>query len=129
MSERFFCSAESRSKDEPLYGTVARIRSWLLLEHPGAWRHQALAESRFLPAAVKQHLSQLSGQGRRPLLIRRDYTRRGPLRCFFVHPCESPARMSRSLLSDCSEVLAITDGAEPVTALLYAVCTHARHDK
>lgn len=129
MRERFFCSAESRSKNEPPYGTVARIRSWLLLEHPAAWLDQAIAESRILPDAVKQHLARLSHEGRRPLLIRRGYTRHGPLRCFFVHPCEAPPRISRTLLSQCDEVLAISDGAEPVSELLYAVCTHARHDK
>ena len=129
--DRFFCAAESRGNGESIYGTVARIRSWLLLEYPGVWRRRAIEDSRLLSDAVKSHIRRLQQHGSidRSLLIRREYAVSGPLHCFSVLSCEEQPRMSRVMLSDYEELPNLQGGAEPLDGLIYAVCTHGLRDK
>lgn len=128
---RFFCAAESRGHGESVYGTVARIRSWLLLEYPGVWRRRAIEDSRMLSQAVKSHIRRLKQHGSidRSILIRREHTRSGPLHCISVLSCEERPRMSRVMLSDYEELLNVQAGGEPVDGLIYAACTHGLRDK
>jgi hypothetical protein len=128
---RFFCAAASRANAESVYGTVARIRSWLLLEYPKAWRHHAIEDSRLLPETVKRHIRQLERNGAvdRSLLIRREHTRSGPLNCFFVHSCGERPHISRLLLSDYEELPNAAKRGDSVNDLMFAVCTHGKHDK
>lgn len=130
--DRFFCASESRKHGEAVFGTVARIRSWLLLEYPNVWRRSAIQDSRLLSDSVKKHLGHLERQGEidRSLLIRREHRRTGPLRCFHVASCETAPRI-RSLLFDDYENLPNLDPThgEAVDGLMFAVCTHGRHDK
>ena len=66
--QRFFCSLASRANNEALAGTVARIRSWLLIEYPKAWRRSAVDDSRLFSPAVKAHLRSIGVE--RTLLVR-----------------------------------------------------------
>jgi hypothetical protein len=128
---RYFCAAESRAGGETVYGTVARIRSWLLIEYPSAWRRNAIEDSRLLPDAVRAHIRKLEKTGavERSILIRREHRRSGPIHCFHVRSCASPPTFTRTLLSDYDELPHIGQLGEPVRELMYAVCTHGRHDK
>jgi hypothetical protein len=130
-TDRFFCAEASCESGESMYGTVARIRSWLLLEYPGAWRRRAVEDSRLLSGAVKRHLGQMEdgGQIDRSLLIRREHTRGGPAQCFFIRSCDDPPRIHRRVLSRYEDLLNMNAGGDSVEGLLYAVCTHGRHDK
>lgn len=130
-SERFFCSVASRANGESLYGTVARIRSWLLIEYPSVWRRHAIEDSLLLPKIFKNHIKSLQEKGEidRALLIRREHRLSGPIQCFFVHSCEKPPLIKRTLLSDYEDLLETAEGEQPVNSLMYAVCTHGRHDK
>ncbi len=114
-----------------MYGTVARIRSWLLLEYPGPWRRRAVEDSRLLSAAVKRRLRSLGQEGSldRPLLIRREHTHQGSFQCFFVQSCDNPPSIRRTVLASYEELLTESGETQPVQGLLYAVCTHGRHDK
>jgi hypothetical protein len=131
MRERFFCSAESRANGEAIFGTVALVRSWLLLEYPSVWRRRAIEDSWLLPSAVKTHIARLQERGEigRPLLIRQEHKRTGPLRCFSIDSCPDRPRIQRLLLSDYDELLNANDAGEKIGGLLFAVCTHGRHDK
>ncbi|MFL6350751.1 MAG: sucrase ferredoxin [Bryobacteraceae bacterium] len=125
--ERFFCAAESRANGEAIYGTVARIRSWLLLEHPGAWRRNAVQHSTLLSLESNDHI-------RRPvidraLLIRKEHHRAGPLHCFFVRSCDDLPSATRYMIPDHDDLRIIEGGGEPFNELMFAVCTHGRHDK
>ncbi len=124
--ERFFCSLAARDRAEPLYGTVARIQSWLLLEYPGAWRKHAIEDSRLLSEPVKHHLCR---DFDRSLFIRREHIRSGPLHCFHVDACATPPRMTRTLLSSYEDMLQANEQADLVHHLVYAICTHGKHDK
>jgi hypothetical protein len=105
---------------------VAFIRSWLLVEYPSAWRRNAVADSRLLSDTFKQHVRSIDA---RTLLIRRDHRRGERIRCFFVRSCESPPSMVRFEISDYDNLLLEDFRPEPAQELLYAVCTHGRHDK
>ena len=49
------CSLMSSAAGEHLYGTALEVENWFLLEYPGAWKKDALAESS-LPEEVKERL-------------------------------------------------------------------------
>src|SRR4051794_24955859 len=100
--ERFFCAANSRAKQESMCGTVARVRSWLLLEYPGTWWRDAVQDSRLLPASAKHHIGRLTRLGAidRSLLIRRGHAFDFPVHCFFVRSCGIAPQIMGALLPD-----------------------------
>ncbi|KAB1142887.1 sucrase ferredoxin [Streptomyces luteolifulvus] len=65
------CSTVSRGLDEPLSGTAATARTWLLLEQPGPWGAQALTSSHLDPALGRALEAATEGTGVRIALIRR----------------------------------------------------------
>lgn len=125
MRERFFCAAQSRSNQEAIFGTVAHIRSWFLLEYPSVWRRNAVEDSRLLSPAVRLHIRGLAD---RTLLIRREHQRGDRLRSFFVRSSD-PSFMTQALLRDYDDLLSLEPKGEPVSGVTFAVCTHARHDR
>jgi hypothetical protein len=124
--QRFFCSEAARERGETLYGTVARIRSWLLIEYPYAWRRNAIEDSRLFSDGVKQHIRSAVD---RALLIRRDCEPKAALSCFFVEPCEPPS-MNCTFIGSYEELATLpASGGSPASGILYAVCTHGKHDR
>ena len=76
MSAEPYCSAVARDEGAPLAGTAARAEVWLLVEHAGPWRADAVADND-LPAAVRAWLAaQLAALGAvgkaRALLVRQE---------------------------------------------------------
>ncbi|MFE9097095.1 sucrase ferredoxin [Streptomyces sp. NPDC007264] len=65
------CTTASRDLDEPLIGTAATARTWLLLEQPGPWGAEALTSSHLDPALGRALEAAASGTGVRIALIRR----------------------------------------------------------
>ncbi|MET9122636.1 sucrase ferredoxin [Streptomyces sp. NPDC004528] len=65
------CTTASRDFDEPLAGTAATARTWLLLEQPGPWGAQALTSSHLDPAIGRALEAAAAGTGVRIALIRR----------------------------------------------------------
>lgn len=73
----FRCATSARGRGDPLAGSAAPARRWLLIEHPGPWNEQAM-RSRPLDSAAGQSLAAAaSGAGARILLIRRPSRARG----------------------------------------------------
>lgn len=69
-TERFRCSVGALA--EPMPGSAAHDRAFLLVEHPSPWGRKALEESRWLPPAVRDDLAaRADAAGVRVLLIRR----------------------------------------------------------
>jgi hypothetical protein len=65
------CATAARDRQDPLPGTAAPARRWLLVEHPGPWAPQAL-QSRHIPPPLAERLSGLARDASaRVLLIRR----------------------------------------------------------
>lgn len=65
------CSSVSRDLDEPISGTAATARTWLLLEQPGPWGAHALTSSHLDPALGRALERAAKGTGVRIALIRR----------------------------------------------------------
>ena len=65
------CSVLSRELGEPLAGTGAVARAWLLVEQPGPWGRAAATESRLYPALGAELEERAAGAGVRLALIRR----------------------------------------------------------
>lgn len=65
------CSTVSRDLDEPLPGTAATARTWLLLEQPGPWGAKALTSSHLDPALGRALEAAAQDTGVRIALIRR----------------------------------------------------------
>ncbi|WP_053743517.1 sucrase ferredoxin [Streptomyces sp. NRRL WC-3618] len=65
------CASVSRDLDEPIAGTAATARTWLLIEQPGPWGAQALIMSHLDPALGRALEKAAEGTGVRIALIRR----------------------------------------------------------
>ncbi|MEV4438187.1 sucrase ferredoxin [Streptomyces sp. NPDC049577] len=65
------CATASRDLTEPLAGTAAIARTWLLIEQPGPWGADALTSSHLAPAAGRALQEAAEGTGVRIALIRR----------------------------------------------------------
>ncbi|WP_105968571.1 sucrase ferredoxin [Streptomyces geranii] len=65
------CATVSRDLDEPIAGTAATARTWLLLEQSGPWGAQALTMSHLDPALGRALERAAEGTGVRIALIRR----------------------------------------------------------
>ncbi|MCA6092563.1 sucrase ferredoxin [Streptomyces sp. SCA3-4] len=65
------CATASRQLTEPLAGTAATARTWLLIEQPGPWGADALTASRLDPAVGRALDAAAAGTGVRIALIRR----------------------------------------------------------
>ncbi|MEU4655472.1 sucrase ferredoxin [Streptomyces sp. NPDC023723] len=65
------CSTVSQDLDEPVSGTAATTRTWLLLEQPGPWGAKALTASHLDPALGRALEKATRGTGVRIALIRR----------------------------------------------------------
>lgn len=65
------CTSASRDLDEPLAGTAATARTWLLLEQPGPWGARALTSSHLDPEVGRALEAAAEGTGVRVALIRR----------------------------------------------------------
>ncbi|MGW3987084.1 sucrase ferredoxin [Streptomyces sp. NPDC004830] len=65
------CSSVSRNSDEPVAGTAAIARTWLLLEQPGPWGAKALTSSHLDPVVGRALEAAAKDTGVRIVLIRR----------------------------------------------------------
>lgn len=65
------CTTASRELEEPLAGTAATARTWLLIEQPGPWGAKALTSSHLDPEVGRALEAAADGTGVRVALIRR----------------------------------------------------------
>jgi len=127
QGERFFCALESQANREQTFGTVARIDSWLLIEYPGVWRHHAVDDSRLLSSEVKQKLGRFPVD--RILLVRQKHEWARELSAFVVQSTGESPSIQRYGLDGYDDLLRMSGAGERVDKLMFAVCTHSRHDK
>ena len=133
------CSAVSLAQGEPLHATASLVRSWVLVEHPGAWGPVALHQSG-LPAHVSEGLDALSRwHGFRVLLLRRPARPvDGSRQCFVAHSGRHWRWIEERAVRDLDELLDVDfsplrEGrpvgfGTPRRQPLYLVCTNGRHD-
>lgn len=127
QGERFFCALESQANREQIFGTVARIDSWLLIEYPAVWRHHAVDDSRLISSEVKEKLGRLPVD--RILLVRQKHEWARELSAFVVESSGESPSIRRYTLNGYDDLLRMSGPGERVDSLMFAVCTHSRHDK
>lgn len=136
------CAAIGRYLDEPLAGTAARATGWILLEEPGTWGANALADSA-LPPQVSARLLELTAElPIRAQLIRRPADRfrspGGPRIAYLAHSGREGPWLRRVELDDPRSLLdlELTTVLRPerptvgtaAPGPVYLVCTHAKKD-
>jgi (2Fe-2S) ferredoxin len=67
----FRCSDAARTRDDPIAGTAPPVLRWLLLEHPGPWRIDAVAGLPLSPDVRAALTHAAARAGARILLVRR----------------------------------------------------------
>jgi hypothetical protein len=128
------CSVLASERGESMVGTAFTQSGLLLVEQPGAWGRQGLAESDFDPrvAAALQHRADLADL--RLLAVRRPDSGRGARRRWAVRPPGSASTFWGTYDDDTDLLdLPLDDDAvaavgEPDDQPGYLVCTHAKRD-
>ncbi|MFT4265185.1 MAG: sucrase ferredoxin [Nocardioides sp.] len=139
----FRCAAASLERADPIAGSAANVRTWLLLEHAGPWGSDALLDAR-LPEGLGRALKQRARSARaKALLIRRHRARAdasAPVRVFAAYADPVSPRLESGVLADPREALEVdlaalraggSSGLDPVEGPdrdLFCVCTNGRHD-
>ena len=129
----FRCADAARARADPLAGSAPPARRWLLLEHPGPWKIDAIAGSG-IDADVLSELVQRAGSATRILLVRRSgrIDRRGSRRWILAGldsatvtgPWEDDGDLLDAADAMIATLPAPTEPPEPVIL----VCTHGVHD-
>jgi Sucrase/ferredoxin-like len=131
--EHLRCSWAADLRGDPLAGTAAPARGFLLIEQPGPWGRLALTESRLDPNVGRRVSARAVAAGLRALLIRRPGRHNVlPHRRFAVVDARPGHEATRwgEFVAD-RELLDIPlngGGGEPTYDPIYLVCTHGRHD-
>jgi len=130
----FRCATSARGRGDPLAGSAAPARRWLLIEHPGPWNEQAV-RSRPLDSPAGQSLAAAAaGAGVRILLIRRpSRPRRDAERAWAVvdHAQGATTWGRWAAVDDLLEARGrLTGHVEPCgdQGPLFLVCAHGRRD-
>jgi Sucrase/ferredoxin-like len=137
------CAAESLGHGEALIATASRVQRWMIVEQPGAWGVEALAESKLDPDTATVLAEAGRAHGARVLLARRRVNQRrlGPVRTVFLAH-SGPERWWIEQVdldpADPKALLRLDLGAlafpEPPGVgvsgppSLHLVCTNGRHD-
>jgi hypothetical protein len=137
------CAADSLRHGEPLIATASRVQRWMIVEQPGSWGVDALAESKLDTDTAAALAEAARAHGARVLLARRrvDQRRLGPVRTVFLaHSGAERWWLEQVDLdpADPKELLGLDLGAlafpeppgigVPGPPSLNLVCTNGRHD-
>ena len=71
MSGRYYCATAARGRDDPLAGSAAPARRWLLVEYSGPWSRDALTSAELADGVGASLQRAADAVGGRVLLIRR----------------------------------------------------------
>ena len=131
---QFRCADAARERSDPLVGSAPQARRWLLIEHPGPWRIDAVLGSGIAAGVLEVLIGNAQRSSTRVLLVRRPgrTVRTAERRWILAGPGTSIRtggwRVDEDLLVPAEE---LTQEAAPSTAApdpLLLVCTHGVHD-
>jgi hypothetical protein len=129
----FRCSDAARVRADPLAGSAPPARRWLLLEHPGPWRTDAIAGAGINPDVLSA-LVDRAGSATRILLIRRPgridrrAARRWILTALDSTTVTGRWRTDHDLLEAVDALSAASPRQPEISRPLILVCTHGVHD-
>ncbi len=127
------CSVRALSRGDSVVATASPVQRWVLIEQPGPWGREALAESRFDQEVAPLLARRARAENVRLLLVRRPGDRLADSQRRWAY---GDSRAGREGLwwsvrsSDADLLTAPWDGSvgEAVTGPTYLVCTHGGHD-
>jgi hypothetical protein len=129
----FRCADAARTRADPPAGTAPPTRRWLLLEHPGPWRIDAVAGAGIDPAVLAT-LTERAGSVTRILLVRRPgrIDRRAP-RSWILAGLDTDTvtgqwRSDIDLLDAADALIGADSLAIEHRDPVILVCTHGVHD-
>ncbi|MFF4954820.1 sucrase ferredoxin [Streptomyces chattanoogensis] len=139
------CAAVSRESAEPVAGTAATARTWLLIEQTGPWGANALTDSHLDPDIGRALEAATDGTDVRVALIRRpgrhaDCHAASPRRLFVAHTAPGSSWIRSTTVTDPRAVLGLDFTAlgagdhgglwEPyVGEPLVLICTNGKRDR
>ncbi|MGP8298628.1 sucrase ferredoxin [Streptomyces inhibens] len=139
------CATTSRESAEPLAGTAATARTWLLIEQTGPWGAKALTDSHLDPDVGRALEAAAEGTGVRVALIRRpgrhaDCHGVSRRRLFLAHTAPGHSWIRTTSVTDPRAALGLNFSAlgagehdglwEPYTGEpLVLVCTNGKRDR
>ena len=129
----FRCARASRQRGDPVAGSTPYGQGWLLIEHPGPWKIDAVAGADFQPSVLQTLIAAAESVTARILLIRRPgRSRRQAARAWAAVTPSGGAvwgswRHDQDLLAAAA---ALVDPSEPVAVAepILLVCAHGIHD-
>jgi hypothetical protein len=127
------CSVRALARGDSPMATASPAQRWVLIEQPGPWGREALAESRF-DAEVAPLLAKRSrAENVRLLLVRRPGDRLADSGQRWAYADSRPGREGlwwSTRAADADLLTAPWDGSvgEPAPGPTYLVCTHGGHD-
>jgi (2Fe-2S) ferredoxin len=130
------CADAADQRGDPVVGTAPPARRWLLLEHPGPWRVDAVAGSGIEPAVLGQLTAAAAQTATRILLIRRPGRSPVPERrtWLLTGPTTGTVEGRWRTDADLAGALSALEAPEPDPALtgpsapVVLVCAHGVHD-
>ncbi|MCK7627837.1 sucrase ferredoxin [Streptomyces sp. RS10V-4] len=138
------CATASLAAAEPLAGTAATARTWLLIEQPGPWGAKALTDSHLDPHVGQALEAAAEGTGVRVALIRRPGRHADfhgtPRRLFLAHTAPGRSWIRTTTVTDPRAALGLDFAAlgagdhgdlwEPYTGdPVVLVCTNGKRDR
>lgn len=129
----FRCADAARERADPLAGSAPPTRRWLLLEHPGPWRTEAIAGAGIDPDVLSV-LTRRAGSDTRILLVRRPgRLDRRAARHWILTGLDSatatgPWRQDNDLLNAADAMIDTSVPGIEQSGPVILVCTHGVHD-
>ena len=136
------CSEESLAADEPLSGTAPFARAWIVIESPGTWGRDAVADGG-LPDAVRETMMGAKAAGVTVLLARHpdrlERDRHSDRHVWVARSAAGGMLLRHAVLDDLApladwDLAAIAAGSLPAVGAvtrepLLLVCTHGKRDR
>lgn len=127
------CSVRALARGDSPVATASPAQRWLLIEQPGPWGRDALAESRFDQAVAGQLARRSRAENVRLLLVRRPGERLADSGRRWAYADSRPGHEGlwwSVRASDADLLTAPWDGSvgERADRPVYLVCTHGGHD-
>ena len=127
------CADAARERDDPMHGTAVQAQRFLLVEHPGPWTFDAIADSDIDPHVLGSLSHATREADARPLLIRRHGRLEDTGERRWAVADVVAGRIRWGTWRDDADLLAASEAlAEPSTTWsadpVLLVCTHGNHD-
>jgi hypothetical protein len=128
------CAPSAERRGDQLHGSAAPVRRWLLVEQPGAWGRDAVAESNLDSAVAATLAARAAAAGTRLTLIRRPGRSAPATERRWAYVDAQPGREGVwwGGYSDHRELLDLAvdraPGGQRSAEPVYLVCTHGSHD-